>query len=259
MRTPFLVGNWKMNKTASEASVLVQEFMRRCPTLPGIDIGLAPPFTALHSVHQALGADSPYQLGAQDMFWEDKGAFTGEVSGPMLKDLGCRFVIIGHSERRQYFGEQDEWTNKKVAAALRHDLRAILCVGETLAEREAGQTDGVVTRQLMNGLAGLDKEHMRRVVLAYEPVWAIGTGRAATPEQAVSVHRTLRQAVQAHWNVDTADALVILYGGSVTPHNIGSFLSCEEIDGALVGGACLDPASFATLAGIALTTRTPRG
>lgn len=259
MRIPFLVGNWKMNKTASEASVFVREVLRRCTPSPAIEIGLAPPFTALQSVREALGADTPYLLGAQDVFWEDKGAFTGEVSGPMLKDLDCRFVIIGHSERRQYFGEEDEWTNKKVAAALRYDLRAILCVGETLAEREAGLTDSVVTRQLMNGLAGLEKEHMRRVALAYEPVWAIGTGRAATPEQAVSAHRVLRQTVHDHWNPETAAALTILYGGSVTPHNVGSFLSCEDIDGALVGGACLDPASFATLADIALTTRTPRG
>ena len=248
-----------MNKTASEASVFVREFMRQCPPNPRIEIGLAPPFTALQSVREALGPNAPYQLGAQDMFWEDKGAFTGEVSGPMLRDLGCRFVIIGHSERRQYFGEQDEWTNKKVAAALRHDLRAILCVGETLAEREGGLTDGVVTRQLMNGLAGLDTAHVSRVALAYEPVWAIGTGRAATPEQAVSVHRMLRRAVREQWNEKNADALIILYGGSVTPQNIGSFLSWEDIDGALVGGACLDPTSFATLAKITLTTRTPRG
>jgi triosephosphate isomerase len=248
-----------MNKTASEASVLVQDFLRRCPAKPGVEIGLAPPFTALHSVREALGTHSTYQLGAQNLFWEDRGAFTGEVSGPMLKDFGCRFVIIGHSERRQYFGEQDEWTNKKVAAALRHDLRAVLCVGETLAEREAGQTDSVVTRQLANGLAGVDKQHMDRVVLAYEPVWAIGTGRAATPEQAMSVHRTLRQAVQEQWNAEAAEALIILYGGSVTPHNLASFLSCEDIDGALVGGACLDPASFATLADITATSHTPRG
>ena len=248
-----------MNKTASEASVLVRDFLRRCPSNPGVEIGLAPPFTAIHSVREALGADSPYQLGAQNLFWEDKGAFTGEVSGPMLKDLGCRFVIIGHSERRQYFGEQDEWTNKKVAAALRHDLRAVLCVGETLAEREAGQTDSVVIRQLTNGLAGVDKQYMSRVVVAYEPVWAIGTGRAATPEQAMSVHRVLREAVQHRWNAETAGALVILYGGSVTPHNLASFLSCEDIDGALVGGACLDPGSFATLADITAAARTPHG
>jgi triosephosphate isomerase len=248
-----------MNKTASEASVLVRDFLQRCPSKPGVQIGLAPPFTSLHSVREALGADSPYELGAQNMFWEEKGAFTGEVSGPMLKDLGCRFVIIGHSERRQYFAEQDEWTSKKVAAALRYDLRAVLCVGETLAEREAGQTDSVVTRQLMNGLAGVDKQQMSRVVLAYEPVWAIGTGRAATPEQAGSVHRLLRQAAQDRWTAETAAALIILYGGSVTPHNLASFLSCEDIDGALVGGACLDPASFATLADITAAARTPRG
>jgi triosephosphate isomerase len=248
-----------MNKTGSEASVLVREFMRQCPPNPSLDIGLAPPFTALHSVREALGPDATYQLGAQDMFWEDKGAFTGEVSGPMLRDLGCRFVIVGHSERRQYFGEQDECTNKKVAAALRHGLRPILCVGESLAEREAGSTHGVVTRQLINGLAGLDEEHVRRVALAYEPVWAIGTGRPATPEQAVSVHRVLRQLVQERWKRETADALTILYGGSVTPQNIGSFLSWEDIDGALVGGACLDPLSFATLAKITLDGRSTRG
>ncbi len=259
MRIPYVVGNWKMNKTASEASLFVREFLRQCPPITGIQIGLAPPFTALQTVHEALGSDTPYHLGAQDMFWEDKGAFTGEVSGPMLRDLGCRFAIIGHSERRHYFGEQDEWTNKKVVAALRSDLQAILCVGETLAERKAGLTEGVVTHQLRSGLAGLDKEHMSRVALAYEPVWAIGSGQAATPEQAVSVHRVLRKAVQDHWNAETANALTILYGGSVTPQNIGGFVSSEEIDGALVGGACLDPASFVTLAKIALTTRTSRG
>jgi triosephosphate isomerase (TIM) len=259
VRTPFIVGNWKMNKTASEAAVLVRDFLRLCPQATGIEVGLAPPFTALQTVRDALGPDTPYQLGAQNLFWEDKGAFTGEISGPMLRDLGCRFVIIGHSERRQYFGEQDEWTNKKMHAALRSDLRAILCVGETLAEREAGLTESIVRRQLRAGLAGLDKQHMSRVALAYEPVWAIGSGRAATPEQAVSVHRLLRKSVHDQWNPEVANALPILYGGSVTPQNIGSFISCEEIDGALVGGACLDPASFATLTSIALTTRTSHG
>jgi triosephosphate isomerase len=248
-----------MNKTASEAMVLVREFLRLCPRTTEIEVGLAPPFTALQTVRDALGPDTPYQLGAQNLFWEDKGAFTGEVSGPMLKDLGCRFVIIGHSERRQHFGEQDEWTNKKILAALRSDLRAILCVGETLTEREAGLTESIVTRQIQAGLAGLDKQQMSRMTLAYEPIWAIGTGRAATPEQARSVHDLLRKAVSNQWNQEVAKALPILYGGSVTPQNIGGFISCEEIDGALVGGACLDPASFATLVGIALTTRSSRG
>jgi triosephosphate isomerase len=259
VRTPFIVGNWKMNKTASEASVLVRDFLRLCPRTTEIEVGLAPPFTALQTVRDALGPDAPFQLGAQNLFWEDKGAFTGEVSGPMLKDLGCRFVIIGHSERRQQFGEQNAWTNKKIQAALRSDLRAILCVGETLAERESGLTDSIVTRQIQAGLDGLDKQQMSRVALAYEPIWAIGTGRAATPEQARSVHSLLRNTVRDQWNQDIAEALPILYGGSVTPQNIGSFISCEEIDGALVGGACLDPVSFATLATIALTTRTSRG
>jgi triosephosphate isomerase len=248
-----------MNKTASEAAVLVRDLVRLCPQTSGIDVGLAPPFTALQAVREALGPDTPYHLGAQNLFWEDKGAFTGEISGPMLRDLGCRFVIIGHSERRHQFGEQDEWINKKVMAALRSDLRMILCVGETLAERESGLTESIVTRQLQAGLAGLDKQHMNRVTLAYEPVWAIGSGRAATPEQAVSVHRLLRKSVHDRWNPEVAETLPILYGGSVTSQNIGSFVSCEEIDGALVGGACLDPASFATLANIALTTRTSHG
>jgi triosephosphate isomerase len=248
-----------MNKTASEAAVFVRDFLKRCPPRPGIEIGLAPPFTALETVRESLGREAVYQLGAQDLFWEDKGAFTGEVSGPMLTDLGCRFVIIGHSERRHYFGEPDEWVQKKVEAALRHELRAILCVGETLAEREAGHTDRVILRQLMNGLDGLGKEHMSRVVVAYEPVWAIGTGHAATPEQAVSVHRMIRRAIRDRWGPETADALVILYGGSVTPQNIGGFLSQGDIDGALVGGACLDPGSFATLAEVTLTARTHLG
>jgi triosephosphate isomerase len=255
LRTPFIVGNWKMNKTATEAAVFIREFRRQCPAVSGIEVGIAPPFTALQAVRDGLGSDTPYRLGAQDLFWEDKGAFTGEISGAMLKDLGCRFVIIGHSERRQYFGEQDEWTNKKIHAALRHGLRPILCVGETLAEREAELTDGVVTRQLRHGLASLDKDSMHHVTLAYEPVWAIGTGRAATPDQADAVHRLLRRIVAQDRSAETADRLVILYGGSVSPQNIGSFLASPEVDGALVGGACLDPASFATLIRVAAETR----
>lgn len=248
MRTPFLVGNWKMNKTASEAAVFVREFQRHCPLTDNIEIGVAPPFTALHTVREALGSNSRVRLGAQDLFWEEAGAFTGEVSAAMLKDLSCQFVIVGHSERRRSFGELDEWTNKKVAAALRHGLQAILCVGETLDERDGGLTERVVARQLRNGLSGLEKQQAGRVVLAYEPVWAIGTGRAATPDQATAVHQLLRQTVKEHWSADIAEALIILYGGSVTPQNITSFLSSEDIDGALVGGACLDPVSFATLA-----------
>ena len=259
MRTRFIVGNWKMNKTAAEASVFVREFTRQCTPDPRLEVGLAPPFTALQATRDALGNTSFYQLGAQDMYWEDKGAFTGEVSGPMLKEPGCQFVIIGHSERRQYFGEQDQWTNKKVQAALRHGLRPLLCVGESLADREAGLTEAVVTRQIRDGLAGLQREQIDHVLIAYEPVWAIGTGRAATPEQAVAVHQTIRATIGKSWSGQTAQVVRILYGGSITPQNIAGFLTSPEIDGALVGGACLDPTSFATLCGIALDSHiSPR-
>lgn len=248
-----------MNKTASEAAVFVREFQRNCPSTANIEIGVAPPFTALQTVRDALGADSPVRLGAQDLYWEDAGAYTGEVSASMLKDLGCQFVIVGHSERRRLFGELDEWTNKKVGAALRHQLQPILCVGETLDERDGGLTERVVVRQLCHGLSGLEKQQAGRIVLAYEPVWAIGTGRAATPDQATAVHRLIRQTVKEHWSADIADALVILYGGSVTPQNITSFLSSDDIDGALVGGACLDPVSFATLAKLSSEACATRG
>jgi len=236
-----------MNKTASEAALFVQQLSQLAPTISGIEVGLTPPFTALHAVHRALPAASPFLVGAQDLYWEDKGAFTGEVSGPMLKDLGCKFVLIGHSERRHLFGEQDEATNKKVTAALRHDLQPILCIGERLDEREGGLTDSVIERQLKGGLAGLSVEAIQKVTIAYEPVWAIGTGRAATAEQAAQVHRHIRRLLDTVGGVGCGAHIRILYGGSVTPQNLSSFLASEEIDGGLVGGACLDPASFATL------------
>ncbi|MDR4479328.1 MAG: triose-phosphate isomerase [Nitrospira sp.] len=252
MRTRFIVGNWKMNKTASEAVAFVRELTRQVTDCTGIHVGLTPPFTALHAVRETLGPASTFLLGAQNLYWEDKGAFTGEISGAMLKDLGCQFVLVGHSERRQQFGDQDAWTHKKVLAALRHGLQPILCVGETLQERDSGQTDVVIQRQLRAGLAGIDTPALAAVTIAYEPVWAIGTGRAASTEQAVPVHRMIRHTITELGGSDTGRRVRILYGGSVTQKNIADFLVSEEIDGALVGGACLDPISFATLIQVAI-------
>lgn len=240
-----------MHKTATEAAAFVRQLTGLLPSIRTIELVLAPPFTALQAVRDALGSDSAIALGAQNMFWEDQGAFTGEVSAPMLKDLGCRFVIVGHSERRKLFGEQDEGINKKVRAALRHGLHPIFCIGESLTEREAGKTEAVVTGQLAKGLSDLSPTDLRTVTIAYEPVWAIGTGHAATPEQAVTVHRLIRQTVSARWSPDNGQAIRILYGGSVTPQNIAALIASEEIDGALVGGACLDANSFATIAALA--------
>ena len=255
MRKPLIVGNWKMNKTASEAAVLIRDLRERVPASPHADVVLAPPFTALESARNALGPSSWISLGAQDIHWEHHGAFTGEVSAPMLRDIGCHYVIVGHSERRMYFGERDEHIQKKVRAALRHGLSPILCVGESLADREAGQTESVITTQLSGSLAGLTTQDLATVTIAYEPVWAIGTGRSATKEQAVIVHRSIRLFVETGWNSDIASAIRILYGGSVTPQNIESFLVSDAIDGALVGGACLNPDSFATIINLAQIPR----
>ena len=255
MRRPLIVGNWKMNKTAAEAAVFIRDFCSRVPASPHVDVVLAPPFTALESAHNALGASSWISLGAQNVHWETHGAFTGEVSAPMLRELDCRYVIVGHSERRALFGERDETIHKKVRAALKHGLSPILCVGESLEEREAGRTESVVTTQLDSSLAGLTTQDLATVTIAYEPVWAIGTGRAATTEQAVTVHRSIRLFIETGWDSATASAIRILYGGSVTPQNIEPFLASDAIDGALVGGACLDPDSFATIVGVAQRQR----
>ena len=252
MRTRFIIGTWKMNKTATEAGAIVRRLTQEMTALDGIQVGFAPPFTALHASREALGPTPAFLLGAQDLYWEDKGAFTGEVSGTMLKDLGCQFVLVGHSERRQYFGEQDSWTNKKVLAALRHGLQPILCVGETLQDRDTEQTNLVIQRQLRAGLAGIEGQSLDAITVAYEPVWAIGTGRAASPEQAIPVHRMIRRTISDMSGSDAGQRVRILYGGSVTPQNIADFLSSEEIDGALVGGACLDPVSFATLINVTI-------
>jgi len=255
VRRPLIVGNWKMNKTASEAAVFIRDLRERVPASPHADVVLAPPFTALESARNALGSSSWIILGAQDVHWEQHGAFTGEVSAPMLCDLGCRYVIVGHSERRILFGERDETIQKKVRAALKHGLSPILCVGESLADREASRTESVVTAQLSGGLAGLTTQDLATVTIAYEPVWAIGTKQAATTEQAVAVHRSIRLFVETGWSSDAAAAIRILYGGSVTSQNIESLLVSDTIDGALVGGACLDPDSFATILRLAQIPR----
>ncbi|MDH5668326.1 MAG: triose-phosphate isomerase [Nitrospira sp.] len=247
MRTTLIVGNWKMNKTASEAATFICTVVPKLPAPPTIEIVVAPPFIALESVRTALGASTSVQLGAQNLFWESHGAYTGEVSAPMLKELGCRYVIIGHSERRTLFGEQDEEVRKKIRSALTHHLKPILCIGESLSQREQGQTDEVLRRQLTGGLTGLSDKDMAAVAVAYEPVWAIGTGKAATSEQAVAAHRTIRAFLADTWSADLAEATRILYGGSVTPHNVSGLLQSDQIDGALIGGACLEVESFATI------------
>ena len=244
-----------MNKTASEAAAFIRDLCERVSVSPHADVVLAPPFTALESARSALGSSSWISLGAQNVHGEPQGAFTGEVSAPMLRDLGCRYVIVGHSERRTLFGERDEHVQKKVHAALRHELYPILCVGESLADREADRTESVVTAQLNGSLEGLTAQDMTTVTIAYEPVWAIGTGRSATVSQAETVHRSIRLFVETGWNSDIASAMRILYGGSVTPQNIASFLACDAIDGALVGGACLNLDSFATILSFAQIPR----
>jgi triosephosphate isomerase len=244
-----------MNKTASEAATFIRDLRERVSASPHADVVIAPPFTALETACSALGPSSWINLGAQDVHWEEQGAFTGEVSAPMLRELGCRYVLVGHSERRTLFGERDENIQKKVLAALKHGLTPILCVGESLAERETNRTESVVTAQLKVSLAGLTAQDLATVTIAYEPVWAIGTGRAATTKQAVTAHRSIRLFIETGWDSQTASAIRILYGGSVTPQNIESLLVSDAIDGALVGGACLNPNSFATIIDLAQIQR----
>jgi len=244
---PLIVGNWKMNKTASEAVAFIRDLYERVSASPHADVVIAPPFTALESARNALGPSSWISLGAQDVHWETYGAFTGEVSAPMLRELDCRYVIVGHSERRTFFGERDENIQKKVLASLRHGLSPILCVGESLAEREAGRTESAVTAQLSGGLAGLTTQDLAAVAIAYEPIWAIGTGRNATPDDAGGMAEKIRSTVADRISSEAASGVRILYGGSVNAANIKDFMAKSEIDGALVGGASLDPDNFASI------------
>ncbi len=243
-RVPLIAGNWKMHKTLAEAvafAAALKEQLSGAET--GAEVAVCPPFTALAAVAEVLQG-SGVGVGAQDVFWEDKGAFTGEISPPMLAELGCRYVIIGHSERRQYFGETDGTVNRKMRAALRWDLVPIVCVGETLAEREAGAACSVVERQLRGGLDGLLPHQAAGLVIAYEPVWAIGTGKNASPRDAQEMIAHIRRTVGEMYGDEAADRVRILYGGSVSPANAASILAEPDIDGALVGGASLDLASF---------------
>jgi triosephosphate isomerase len=242
-RTPLLAGNWKMHGARAEAVALASALAKAVGRVAGREVLVAPPFTAIEAVAAAIvGTD--IRLGAQNLHWEKKGAFTGEISGDMLRAAGCTHVIIGHSERRQLFGETNETVNKRLHAALAVGLTPIVCVGETLEEREADATVQVVTRQVVAGLAGIAAAELVRSVVAYEPVWAIGTGKTATPAQAQEVHRTIRDQLVAIADPATAEAVRILYGGSVKPDNIDSLMAERDIDGALVGGASLVPEQF---------------
>lgn len=239
-----------MYKTTAEAVEFVHRFRQALDHDVSAEILLIPPFTALDGVRQILLAGDPFKLGAQDLSWEEEGAYTGEISGRMLKDVGCQAVIVGHSERRQLFGETDVQVNKKLKAALRHDLAPILCVGETLEERETGHTQDVVEGQVLGALHDVLAEQMTGLAIAYEPVWAIGTGYAATVRHIEEVHTFLRSILKKE-RPQIADITRILYGGSVAPENARELFGSDEIDGALVGKACLDPDGFAKICGMA--------
>ncbi len=247
MRTPIIVGNWKLNNTINEAITLVKSLRSLVVDIADVEIVVAPVFTALSAVAQAL-ADANIQLAAQDVFWEDSGAFTGEISPGMLKDVGCNYVIIGHSERRQYFGETDEEVNRKVKAAHTHELIPIICVGESLAERETDKTDAVIKDHVLNGIAGVSADQIPSTVIAYEPVWAIGTGRNATPDQAQEVHALIRSVLSDIYSADVATQVRIQYGGSVKPDNAAALIMQPDVDGALVGTASWEAESFAQIA-----------
>ena len=247
MRRPVIAGNWKMYKTPAEARAFLGAFKPLVAASTHCEIVIAPPFPALAAAVEAARG-SAISIDAQNLHWAKEGAFTGEVSAAMLVDSGCRGVVIGHSERRQYFGETDDGVNKKLRAALEAGLEPIVCVGETLQEREAKQTETVLERQFRGAVASLTAAEFSRIILAYEPVWAIGTGRTATPEMAAEAHRFLRQLAATSFTHQRAAALRILYGGSVKPDNIKGLMAQVELDGALVGGASLDPQSFASIA-----------
>jgi triosephosphate isomerase len=245
-RRPIIAGNWKMNKTSTEARDLASKLIPLVSGVKDRDIVLAPPFTSIPAVAETIKGTN-MALSAQDLFWEEKGAFTGEISAEMLLDLGCEYVIIGHSERRQFFGETEETVNKKVRQALNKGLLPIVCVGELLGEREAGKANEVIERQVVGALKGVAAAEMQKIVIAYEPVWAIGTGKTATPDQANEIHAFIRQKIKSMYNGDVAGSLRIQYGGSVTPENVSTLMAKPDIDGALVGGASLKPESFAAL------------
>jgi len=250
MRRPFVAGNWKMNMDRASAVALAEAVAKEATGVDGVEMAVCPPFVYLEAVGKAL-AGSKVGLGAQNLYPEPKGAYTGEVSPLMLKQMGCKYVILGHSERRHILRETDAEINEKVFAALDNDLVPIVCVGERLAVREAGKTLRVFRRQFGGSLAGLSDEQMKKVVIAYEPVWAIGTGKTATPEQAEEVHADLRKILEDRYNKEVAETVRIQYGGSMKPENAAQLLSKPNIDGGLIGGAALVAAQFmAIVAGV---------
>jgi len=243
MRKPIIAGNWKMNKTVGEARELATALKGKVADVTDVEIVVGPTFTALLAVAEVIKG-SNIKLAAQNMSWEESGAFTGEISPLMLKDVGCQYVIIGHSERRAYFSETNEMVNKRVKAAHAHSLKPIVCVGEKLEDRESGVTKDVIKDHVVNGLAGLTEEQMLKTVMAYEPVWAIGTGKTATPDQAQEVHKFIRELLAELYSSPVAEAIRIQYGGSVKPNNVAELMAQPDIDGGLIGGASLDADSF---------------
>ena len=243
MRMPFVAGNWKMFKTVHDAVVYAKEFKSLVKDVEDVEIVLAPPFTAIHAVAEAV-RNTVVGVAGQDLFWEKEGAFTGEVSAGMVKEAGAEYVIIGHSERRQYFGETDLTVNRKLGAALAAQLTPIVCVGETLEEREKNETADVLDRQVKQGLDGLTSPQVAALVIAYEPVWAIGTGRTATAAQAQEAHAHIRRRLRGWFGEEAAQGCHVVYGGSVKPENVRELASQPDVDGALVGGASLDLRAF---------------
>ena len=243
MTLPLMAGNWKMNKTIKEGLTLALRLKELLSGIDAVEIVIAPPFTMLDRVKERLG-NSNIRLAAQNLFWEEEGAFTGEISPVMVRDVGCEYVILGHSERRGYFGEDDDMTSKKVLAALKNELNPILCVGETLEEREKGKTFEVIESQVRDGLEGCLQGQMRHVTIAYEPIWAIGTGKTAKPEEAEDVHLRIREVLHELFEMDALEDTRIIYGGSVGPQNVDALMAQPNIDGALVGGASLKADSF---------------
>jgi triosephosphate isomerase len=247
MRKKIVAANWKMNMLQAEAEQFVKDLLLEIGDMLSVEVVIVPPFTAIPKVVETLGTDHNIKVGAQNMYWERSGAFTGEISAAMLRNLFVRYVVLGHSERRQLFDETDEMVNRKVRAAHEATLRPIVCIGETIEQRDAGQVEQVLDRQLRGSLAGLEAKELQETVIAYEPVWAIGTGRNATPEQAEQAHAFIRAKLGELWDEATAERIRIQYGGSVKPENARALMSQPDIDGALVGGASLDPRSFAQI------------
>lgn len=249
-RKKIIAGNWKMHKTVQESEQFVDNLTSKSLNTDKVGIILCVPFTSLSQTGKLL-ADTPIGVGAQNMHWEEEGAFTGEISPGMLKGVDCEYVILGHSERRQYYAETDESVGKKVQSALAHDLKPIVCIGESLEQRKAGQVEEVLDRQLKGALGQIKSEDLDRITLAYEPVWAIGTGVNATPEQAVEAHQFIRQWLNNFYGDETGAGVSVLYGGSMKPANAESLLENEDIDGGLIGGASLKAEAFAELVSIA--------